>query len=401
MNSQTVAGRLLFQYRGLLSFNPELFANGSRILSLPLFSEDDIKSLCFEVEKTFTANPAILELTSPIVIVGDLHGQILDLFRILKEFKLPDKGTKYLFLGDIVDRGDFSLETVSLVFALRAIYPENVFIIRGNHEFTELCSNSGFKQEIIQTYDSAELFESFIECFNYMPIAAVINQNIVCVHGGIGPNWFALSQIKDIKRPISDFDNEIIASVMWSDPTYNLKEYGESPRGSGHLFGEDALNEFLHLNSKSLLVRGHECVQRGCEYMFNEKLITVFSASNYCGRVNNESATFVVKSESENEIKTFPPLVYLTRENVQFRREKNAFRTKAPRNIGLQSSSTSCIPLVYKPSPPVSPPKLIPKGRNSLVGLKELVEQRALNRVKVKSNKLATQPRPTLVIPHH
>ncbi|OHS97279.1 hypothetical protein TRFO_09562 [Tritrichomonas foetus] len=180
---ESIAMRVIQQYKTHFIVDPYLYATGQLVLNLPSFTTNDLQSLCYQAQTTFTSSQIILHLSSQIVIVGDLHGQILDLFRIIREFGMPDN-TSYLFLGDIVDRGEFSVETATIIFALRVMYPDNVHIIRGNHEFAQLCSRCGFLEEVLEFYGSPTVFNAFVDAFAFMPLVALVDDDIVCVHGG-------------------------------------------------------------------------------------------------------------------------------------------------------------------------------------------------------------------------
>ena len=219
------------------------YCNKESVLRIPIIPPSVVIKLCKSVKTLFEAENIILRLQGHMVIIGDLHGHIMDLFRIIKRFGLPPR-TRYLFLGDIVDRGEFSLETIVFIYVMKVLFPNEVFIIRGNHEFEEVCAMSGFLDDISTTYKSKEIFSFFIESFDVMPIAAIINNSILCVHAGIGPNLHSIDDIIEetsdsnpvldlnnekqnqykIKRPIDDFSNDIIASLMWSDPTEKKQE---------------------------------------------------------------------------------------------------------------------------------------------------------------------------------
>lgn len=377
MNQESIASRVFTQYEPLINADIESYTDDPNNFCLPFFSEKDILSLCQQAKFFISQSPIMLELKSSVVVVGDLHGQILDLFRILKEFGRPIE-YQYLFLGDIVDRGEFSLETATLIFALRVLYPRNVYIIRGNHEFHELCSRCGFLDEIISIYGSNEVYNAFIECFNYLPLLSLIDDEIICVHGGIGPSWFSFKQTSTLKRPIFEFHDQIVSAIVWSDPSHQVEEFGVSPRGTGHLFGESALTEFLHLNSKKLLVRGHECVEKGCEYMLNNQIVTVFSASNYCGMCNNLSGVFIVRPNHQYEIRTFPPLPYIKRNKTQLQR-----KVMSPAMKRRSSTSSFSIPIM-KPTTLQSFSSSIPKNTD----FKKISESKSLRASPI-SNKSA------------
>jgi protein phosphatase len=317
----TVADVIISCYSSMIQgMDIEATSQGKVPLCLPQLSADDIVLLCDATKDLFSAEDVSLQLPGPVIIIGDLHGQILDLFRVLQTFGLPEQHN-FLFLGDIVDRGEFSTETCVLVWALKVKYPKSVFIIRGNHEFAFLCKQCGFQAELYTIYGAgSRTFESFLESFSYMPLTAVIANKILCVHGGLGPSWYSLSQSQQIERPIEEFTSDLLDAMLWSDPSPAVAFFEPSTRGAGFVFGESALVEFLDSNGLSLLVRAHECVNTGCQFIFNDRLATVFGASNYGGLISNNSAVLEVGADANYEVRQFVPLQYLKRDHVKFGR---------------------------------------------------------------------------------
>jgi len=335
-------------------------AKDLKSVNLPVLSQKDVLDVCNEALKLFKAEPSCLTLSSPITIIGDVHGHILDLFRVLNTFGLP-QNRKYLFLGDLVDRGEFSIETVLIVFLMKIIWPQNVQIIRGNHEFFYLCSQGGFSAQIEEVYYGNELIEAFMTVFSYIPLAAIIDQKMLCVHGGIGPSLTNVTQLNQIKRPITDFGDDLIDSLLWSDPSLEVSFYEASNRGTGYLFGEEALKTFLKSNGLTTLIRGHECVIDGVEPQFNGLLYTVFGASNYCGLLPNCAAAFDVISPGNFEIKKFIPLPYLRREDVIFTHVTPIRQVRSKLRKSMQvSQSVRALPIVF-PDEPLLPPLAVPR----------------------------------------
>ena len=284
---------------------------------LPKFPINSVLTLIFHVKKIFEREQTVISMRSPVNVVGDIHGHFLDLIRILQTFGLPFT-KQFLFLGDFVDRGEFMIETVIYVYLLKANFPEKVQIIRGNHEFESLCSTSGFLSEVMSFYNDRQLFYAFMESFSVMPLAAIIDDSILAVHGGIGPELTDVNQIKRMVRPIEDFGNEELDSLLWSDPLNEIEGFEVSKRGSGYYFGGTVLKKFLQMNNLSKLIRGHECVNDGVCEMFNGQCVTVFSASNYCGTVGNKSAVLTVQDRKTFNIKRYPPLPYFLRRNALY-----------------------------------------------------------------------------------
>lgn len=313
---------ILESFSKMLQADVEKMATKRAPLNLTLFSANKIITVCEAVAKIFAQEPIVLSLSSPQIIIGDLHGQLLDLIRIIKDNGGPHK-TKYLFLGDLVDRGEFSIETILLVLTYKALWPQNVYIIRGNHEFVFSCSQD-FYQDIKSNYSNPHIvFGAFLNAFSQMPLGAIIDDSVFAVHGGIGPEFSRIDQLKEIKRPLDDFGNPVIDSALWSDPNAQLSEYEPSHRGTGYLFGKNVLTKFLQTNGMKILIRGHESVSQGFEYQFNRQCLTVFSASNYCGRLENDGGVIIMKSPTDITTKTYTPLPFLRRADAAFVKEKD------------------------------------------------------------------------------
>ena len=307
---------ILDNYMQIINNNIDEYTSRARTLKFPLVPKEILFSLIEDVVTIFKKEPNIVQVPPNTIVVGDIHGHILDLFRILKHFHLPPLKS-YVFLGDYVDRGEFSTETITLVYVLKVLYPTRVFLIRGNHEFAEMCMYSGFIYEINSIYTTPDVGEAFIDSFSFMPLAANIDDFAICLHGGLGEQFKSLDQLAKIERPILDFADPIVSECLWSDPTSELDGLSPSPRGLGCLFGDSITREFLRSNKKEILVRGHQCIEGGVEKVHHDKLITVFSASRYCDCNSNKMGVILVKYKMY-EVYTFPPLPYIRRPEAQF-----------------------------------------------------------------------------------
>lgn len=305
MSNPAALDSMLTAFRKAVSIGYINYIGGNTNFSLPRFPENEIVDLCQQALEIFRRDPTLLELSDPVIIVGDLHGHLLDLLRIIYNNGWPPE-TRYLFLGDIIDRGDFSLETVTMIFLMKVLWPNSVFIIRGNHEFACVCSSHGFSDEICSKYNSDLLFSAYIAAFNELPLAALIGTDILCVHGGIGPELSSLSQIREITKPLSTWSG-VSESLLWSDPCLFAQNFEVSKRGFGYIFGRHGLRKFLDANNLRFLIRGHECVLSGISMMFDGSLITIFSASNYCGSSGNRSGIMRIDKGEMTKI-TYPPL---------------------------------------------------------------------------------------------
>ncbi|PWZ10595.1 hypothetical protein Zm00014a_018348 [Zea mays] len=266
----------------------------------------EVGELCYAAEQIFMQEPTVLQLKAPIKVFGDLHGQFGDLMRLFDEYGFPSTAgdityIDYLFLGDYVDRGQHSLETIALLLALKIEYPENVHLIRGNHEAADINALFGFRLECIERMGESDgiwAWTRFNQLFNYLPLAAMIEKKIICMHGGIGRSINTVEQIEKLERPITmDVGSIVLMDLLWSDPTENDSVEGLRPnaRGPGLVtFGPDRVTEFCKRNKLQLIIRAHECVMDGFERFAHGQLITLFSATNYCGTANNAGAILVV-----------------------------------------------------------------------------------------------------------
>jgi serine/threonine-protein phosphatase PP1 catalytic subunit len=269
--------------------------------NVAILNEQTISAICNQARMLLLKQPMLLELESPIKVCGDIHGQYTDLLKIFKNCGYPPY-TNYLFLGDYVDRGKNSIETMVLLLAYKIRYPENFSILRGNHESASINKIYGFFDECKRRY-SIRLYRTFNDCFNCLPVCAIISDKIFCCHGGISPNLTSLDQIRRIIRPCYVADNiggknrgsDILIDLLWSDPATpnNPGDKGKwlpNDRGISYIFDEVLLERFLKRFGLELVVRGHQVVEDGYEFFANRQLVTVFSAPNYCsGEFDNKA----------------------------------------------------------------------------------------------------------------
>jgi serine/threonine-protein phosphatase PP1 catalytic subunit len=198
----------------------------------------------------------LIDIFLPICHVGDIHGQFVDLLRLFELGGYPPTST-YLFLGDYVDRGKQSLETICLLLAYKVKYPDKVFLLRGNHEDAKINRVYGFYDECKRRFN-VRLWKIFCDCFNCLPMAALIDDKIFCMHGGLSPELNSLDQINDIERPMEIPDYGLLCDLLWSDPSSDIPGWGESDRGVSCTFGADKVVEFLEKNDLDLICRAHQ-----------------------------------------------------------------------------------------------------------------------------------------------
>ncbi|MFH4978289.1 hypothetical protein AB6A40_004998 [Gnathostoma spinigerum] len=241
--------------------------------------------------------PTLLKLDAPVIICGDTHGQYSDVLRIFETCGSPLKN-QYLFLGDYVDRGSYSVEVVVLLLLCKIQNPHRIHLLRGNHEIPSINRVYGFLSELRHRYprveDWAGLYEHFIELFSYLPLAAVINEKILCVHGGISPKLTSLRQINDIKRPIRE-PTGMVVDLLWSDPNIHVSGFAKNKRRQvSIIFGEDKLIEKLDLLGVDIMVRAHQIID-GYITFAQRRLISIFSASSCHTTYHNRSTVATVR----------------------------------------------------------------------------------------------------------
>ena len=261
---------------------------------------EEIKFLVLSSREIFLRQPMLVRPQCPLKICGDLHGQYSDLLRIFDIAGYPDKNS-FLFLGDYVDRGRQSIETVCLLLAYKIKYPETVFLLRGNHESASINRIYGFYDECKRRYNTI-LWKYFTDTFNCMPIAALVEDRILCMHGGISPELTSLSKIDDIKRPVEIPDVGLVCDILWADPQEGEIGWGQNDRGVSVTFGENILTKFCEANDLDLVCRAHQVVQEGYQFFSDRQLVTIFSAPNYCGEFDNAAA---IMSIDQNMICSF------------------------------------------------------------------------------------------------
>jgi serine/threonine-protein phosphatase PP1 catalytic subunit len=259
--------------------------------------QNDLEWLCDESIKALQEDPVLVRISAPLNIVGDVHGQFTDLMKFL-DYGGSAETTKYLFLGDYVDRGSNSIETISTLLCLKLLYRQNVFLLRGNHETRDISELYGFADECKDRY-SSELWEKFNDVFRYLPLAAVISHRIFCVHGGLSQHLRELSQIEEITRPIDVPESGFISDLLWADPSTTQEGYTASERGTSYTFGADVADAFLEKNDLDLICRAHQVVLDGFEFPFfpNQSVVTVFSAPDYLEEFGNKGAMLKIAED--------------------------------------------------------------------------------------------------------
>ena len=266
----------------------------------------EIELICASAREIFLSQPSLLELAPPVKVVGDVHGQYHDLIRIFSKCGFPPK-TNYLFLGDYVDRGKQSLETILLLLCYKIKYPENFFLLRGNHECANVTRVYGFYDECKRRCN-IKTWKLFIDTFNTLPIAAIVAGKIFCVHGGLSPVLNSMDEIRNIARPTDVPDFGLLNDLLWSDPADTINEWEDNERGVSYVFSKVAINKFLSKFNIDLVCRAHMVVEDGYEFFNDRTLVTVFSAPNYCGEFDNWGAVMGVLEDLLCSFELLDPL---------------------------------------------------------------------------------------------
>ncbi len=268
--------------------------------------EEEVKDLCEKAKELFIKEPNVQIVHCPITVCGDIHGQFHDLLELFDVGGYaPD--TNYLFLGDYVDRGCFSVESVSLLLALKLKYPNRIVLLRGNHESRQTSQMYGFYDECLKKYgNNPTIWNIFMDLFDFLPLCALIENKILCLHGGLSPNIQTIEEINQLDRKQELPHEGPMCDLLWSDP--GEKDGWElSPRGAGFIFGEEQSSKFNFTNKLSMICRAHQLQQNGFQWWHENNVLTIFSAPNYCYRCGNLAAIMEIDENMKYEIQTFDP----------------------------------------------------------------------------------------------
>ncbi|KAJ8071237.1 hypothetical protein OCU04_001572 [Sclerotinia nivalis] len=270
-------------------------------------TEEQALFILEEGSKVLKQEPNLLEMDAPITVCGDVHGQYYDLMKLFEVGGDPAE-TRYLFLGDYVDRGYFSIECVLYLWSLKIWYPNTLWLLRGNHECRHLTDYFTFKLECKHKY-SERIYEACMDSFCALPLAAVMNKQFLCIHGGLSPELHTLDDLKSIDRFREPPTHGLMCDILWADP---LEEFGQEKtseyfihnhvRGCSYFFSYPAACNFLEKNNLLSIIRAHEAQDAGYRMYRKTRttgfpsVMTIFSAPNYLDVYNNKAA--VLKYEN-------------------------------------------------------------------------------------------------------
>jgi len=269
---------------------------------------DDISKILQNAKGIFEKENLLLEFNlkdkdKEIYIIGDIHGNLDTLLKLNEKIN-ENKPEVVIFLGDIVDRGPKQLECLLIVLALKILDPHKYYLLKGNHETLEMNQYYGFFQDFNYRFKNSDKFNEILELYNLLPLCAIINSTILCLHGGIPQDNDILNKLRGVKtKEIKSILNSIsqgLFQIMWNDPKAGLKGFSESFRGSGiKFFGQNVFDNFMKENNLKLLIRAHECFPEGYKWFFNNHLLSIFSSANYRGTYAPNPASYAIIKNSK------------------------------------------------------------------------------------------------------
>ncbi|KAI4293015.1 serine/threonine-protein phosphatase 2A catalytic subunit [Pancytospora philotis] len=268
-------------------------------------TEAEIEHICELASEILLKEENVVSVPSPVTVCGDIHGQLYDLFELLKIGGVPPY-TNYLFMGDYVDRGYHSVETVAFLLCLKIKYPDRVWLLRGNHESRQITQVYGFYDECVRKFGSSNVWRLFTDLFDCLPISAVVNNDTFCCHGGLSPSFDTLDQLRSIDRRVEVPHEGTMCDLLWSDPD-EIAGWGQSPRGAGFTFGADVTAAFNKRNNLKLICRAHQLVNEGYNWNHSQSCVTIFSAPNYCYRCGNLASLMEMDESGNREFTQFDP----------------------------------------------------------------------------------------------
>ena len=296
-----------------------------------------MRRLCDKAREVLVEEGNVQPVHAPVTICGDVHGQFHDLMELFRiGGRCPD--TNYLFMGDYVDRGYYSVrargrggrraraapwrphtsfplflslslcqvETVALLVSLKVRWKDRIFILRGNHESRQITQVYGFYDECLRKYGSANVWNYFTDLFDFLPMTALVAGKIFCLHGGLSPSVDTLDAARALERFQEVPHEGPMCDLVWSDPD-DRPGWGISPRGAGFTFGQDITEAFNHRNNLDLVARAHQLVMEGYQWGHGNAVVTIFSAPNYCYRCGNQAAIMEVDEHNRFVFIAFDP----------------------------------------------------------------------------------------------
>ena len=285
--------------------NTEIDGFLEKVYSGHELTEAEVKVLTDKGREILINEQNVQAVICPVTVCGDVHGQYEDLLELFRIGGRPPE-TNYLFMGDYVDRGYYSVRSVTLLMTLKVRFKDRITLTRGNHESRQITQVYGFYDECLRLYGNANVWRMFTDLFDYLPLTALIEKQIFCLHGGLSPSVESLNSIMDQDR-VQEVPHEgAMCDLLWSDPDERCN-WGISPRGAGYTFGQDVSEQFNHNNGLTLIARAHQLVMEGYNWCHEKNVVTIFSAPNYCYRCGNQAAIMEIDEHLEYTFLQFDP----------------------------------------------------------------------------------------------
>lgn len=336
---------------------------------------EQLQDLCKDAKDVLSNEAVVLSLDikqedERLVLVGDIHGQFRDLqTHILsvqqRAFQAGESDYKFLFLGDYVDRGPHGVEVMMLLLALKVEYPGLIYTIRGNHEESQTCRVYGFFQECRAKLDM-ECWTQFVDVFRHLPLAAAVScpsGSFFCTHGGLNPHTSAIDGLQFLHRAaygdtdsgydLPGEDLEAIDGLLWSDPSDD-PGYKRNYRGCGFTFGADASAAFCDFNKVQFICRAHQMVMEGYKWDHDEKVLTLFSAPNYCGMNDNRGAIAVL--DCKRQLGCAKVMLEFTTYDVAPASPSMIYGAASPSSVVVDDYFAAASPTGEPPQIPSAPP---------------------------------------------
>lgn len=263
---------------------------------------EEVRRLCDAARDILAGESNVHPVACPVTVIGDIHGQFHDLLAIFESAgQAPER--QYLFLGDYVDRGPNSVETVQLIVSLKVRYPSRIHLLRGNHECRQVGQVYGFYDEVMKKYKDSAVWKCYTDVFDFLPLSCMLDGRVFCPHGGLSPSLNTLDELRALDR-VQEIPHEgPITDLVWSDPD-RRNGWSMSQRGAGFRFGPDVTEIWNHENGVELICRAHQMVMPGYKWDHNRHVVTIFSAADYC-KGGNKGAIMHVDENLSFRIQQF------------------------------------------------------------------------------------------------
>lgn len=268
---------------------------------------DEARRMCTAMKELLLKEANVLELQAPLVISAHLTGNLNALNYIFNTFGEPG-GTSHLFLGNYVNKGRNGIDVMILLLCFKKKFPGQVHLLRGKHECSSIARIYGFYDECKHRFPSrsgVKLFRQFVEVFDNLPLAAVIQSRVFCVSSGLSPKLDDLEELRKLQRPLEVGSDGLVCDLLWSDPEDHQPGWHEMDKGMSYTYGPDVVDEFLKKNHMDFIVRGTQVVEEGYEFFADGKGVSIFSFPSFLGEFNNKASVMLLDEQLQQSLHTF------------------------------------------------------------------------------------------------